>query len=79
MDLNVLVIGKNFAETEPVLRFLNQNKIPHSHQIIEDFDSETPACYIGEFQHYGAENLERIKNFYQLTLNELRENSVFNL
>ncbi len=72
MNLEVQVVGRNFPEIEPVLDFLNKNKIPHNFQVIEEFDAKTPVCYVGGYQHYGIENLEKIKDFYQLTLNKSR-------
>lgn len=64
-------MGRNFAEAEPVLHFLNREGIPHFFQEVgDDFNAQTPACYLGEYKHYGVENLERIKTFYRRTLNE---------
>ena len=64
MNLEVHVMGRNFAEAEPVLHFLNQEEIPHIFQEVgDDFDAQTPACYVGE-KCYGADKIEKVKRAY---------------
>lgn len=70
MELNVLVVGKSFEESEKILTLLNKEQIPHVFQEVgEHFDAPLPACYVGQFQTYGMEeSLERIIDYYETTL-----------